>query len=441
MARLFPPPVSEVGDRQITVDRSPLVVAVAVLLVIASAVSNLSVIVALVLYPVLIRNAARYRFGLVFQTLLTASVISGIALLLLNPAGGDHSGGVATDVLALGVRAIFVFSVALWARSVIGIRWTAVSYAGATLAIALYDHFPAQDEVTWKYYYSWPLIILILALLDRWRSSLALIAGLAAIILVSSAAAYRSLLALGVVAALLLVLQPRLRRWLVARDGVSLRYVRPILSIAAIAGLVFFAASLIEQISLSGFLGPAAQIKTAEQINNYGSLIAGGRTEIPVALNLMSRNPIGFGPGYLPTSEDYSAGVYSSLYTFNRGYADEYLFGGQIKLHSFWGDLWVNFGLIGLALAVLLGVVVVLSLMHALRGTQPRLLILLMCVWSGWNVLFSPIYSNYLESMLMLALIIPLGVGAAKTSTAHMLRRRQSSFGGFGHIPGQPQVP
>jgi hypothetical protein len=388
----------------------------------------------LVLVPLWFNAVRSVRLGRSLQVLLLACVPAGAAIVVLNPAGGTFDFDTATANALLPVRAAVIFSTLVWARSILGVRSIVLIYGGASLVSMLLEHFPDFSATTIKYFYSWPLALVILAVLQGRNSRIGILATSVAIAVLATLGEYRSLLAFVTVAAALCLLHPILNRWLAPNDPNGRVRAWPVaVAVTGVGVAVWLVYGLAEQVLLSGALGTSIQLKTAEQIQNYGSLIGGGRTEAPISLGLIADNPLGYGPGFIPTSHEYSAGAYDAVVRDDSAYLNAYVFGGHIRLHSFWGDLWVNFGLVGLLTVAVMLAILASGLLATLRRPRPDMMSTLLIVWGTWNVLFSPIYSNLMDFALIAAAVgssVSLArksePGSAPTRTVGFRRRLEA---------------
>lgn len=378
----------------------------AALAVVALPFGTAGMMLVLALVPLWFNAVRSVRFGRSLQLLLLACVPAGAALAALNPAGGTFDFDTAVANALLPVRAAIIFSVLVWARSILGVRLIVLIYGCASLAGMLLEHLPDLSATTIKYFYSWPLALVILAVLHGRNSRIGILATSAAIAILATVGEYRSLLAFVTVAAALCLLHPVLHRWLLPRDPHGRVKLWPVaIAVSGVGIAVWLVYGLAEQVLLSGALGTSIQLKTLEQIQNYGSLIGGGRTEAPITLGLITDNPLGYGPGFIPTSHEYSAGAYDAVMRDDSAYLNAYVFGGHIRLHSFWGDLWVNFGIVGLITVAAMLALLASGLLASLRSPMPDMMPMVLIVWGTWNVIFSPIYSNLMDFALIAAAV------------------------------------
>lgn len=371
-------------------------------------------LLALAIIFVWLAEVRHYRFAVPLIFSLALCVFSGIVLHALNPGGGtfDQSGFLSDSLLP--VHALLAFAGLLWARSVIGIRHVALIYGTVSVAHAFITNPAAADSADWKFHYAWPLVIVIMAVFDR-RGTWPLIACTFSLIAVALLAEWRGLIAFIAIGLIILLLKPALMR-LVSEERRRINVGLAITLTAAAAAGVILIYSVLEQALLSGLLGAEAQLKTVAQIHQYGSLAAGARTETPMTVNLMLYNPFGFGPGYVPSQSEYAASVYAAVQEASRSYLDTYTFNGHIKLHSFWGDLWVNFGLMGLLTAALMMVVSIIGVVVAARARDHVFMLIMFGVIAAWHVLFSPIYSNLQDVAFIAALIVPIRTAAGRST-------------------------
>lgn len=374
--------------------------AVLLLVVFFLAFPGLWLPLAIITMPLWLRVINQYRFAWTIVVSLMTMLASGLVLLSISE--GEHDPVATKSTLVLVVRAGLIFAVLLWARKSLGARWTAIAYCSGALGVALIQHFPNFDALTIKYFYAWPLMVILIAWQGGRRNIVIWMLANFAFIMVALQAEYRSALAFWALAMLLIVIQRMFNR----HPSSNRRAGAFAVTIVAAATVLLTTYFLLERVLVAGWLGEDLQRKTLEQVREYGSLLAGGRVEAPLAWNLLTAHPSGFGPGFIPTSREYGAAVSSAVLESNRYYVDGYMFAGQIKLHSFWGDLWVNFGVVGLLVAFLLGIIVSAQLWRQMQQRTTNVLVIFLGVWVVWNLCFSPIYSNLVEELAMFAIIL-----------------------------------
>ena len=77
------------------------------------------------------------------------------------------------------------------------------------------------------------------------------------------------------------------------------------------------------------------------------------------------------------------------------GYLANYMMGEGLRLHSITSDLWVSYGVVGVALALTIGFALIrtLSTLSANRRTPP--LVAFVSVLAIWHLCFGPIFTNW----------------------------------------------
>jgi hypothetical protein len=88
------------------------------------------------------------------------------------------------------------------------------------------------------------------------------------------------------------------------------------------------------------------------------------------------------------------------------GYANNYMFGGEFRLHSTASDLWVNYGLMGVALAVTILVALIRSLSVLIAERRARTSVIFACALAIWYLLFGPLYSNWTDICFALGIAL-----------------------------------
>ncbi|MEW2013647.1 MULTISPECIES: hypothetical protein [Microbacterium] len=327
---------------------------------------------------------------------------SGAALFLTSTGAADS--GVAASVIGMTITGALLVGIFAWAAYSHGPAATAVAYgAGALLDVPL-SHLPL-DENGWKYYIAYPLALVVFGLLAR-RSLWFSVIALGGIAVASAVGGYRSMIAICAGALILTLLANYLGRRRISVRGLD---VRPaVFTLGAVAaagaGVVGFT-----QLLLSGLLGSRVQESTQLALSRGGDIITGGRVEWIATRHLFSERPWGYGPGYVPTETDKSgiidsyatAGVEPSLQHLR-----VYVFDDRFKLHSLYGDFWVNFGPVA-TLVFLVVAVAILARFIIAATTDGRAPILLWFVFilALWDIAFSPIYTNLAPVLLSLVLL------------------------------------
>lgn len=365
---------------------------------------SIGFLVAAALLPVWIFSLPRFRGIRLLLTLGMLAVASGIVLSLTDTVRELQPWMLNIDSLrTLGF--LGAVGVLLWARSCVGSALTAAAYGAGLLLNALIGGI--HDTNPWKFSYSTPITILMLGLAARSTKRSWEIAVLGVLAVVSLSADSRSLTAMLSLTAVVVLWQMRRGRW-------SQRRPRPWLAILFL-GLVSLAVfQIMQALTLEGALGESAQQRSQAQIQNSGSILAGGRPEFGAALALIRHQPWGFGNGLLATSQDVwiaKQGMSELNYDPNNGYVEGYMFGLGYEVHSVLGDLWINFGILGAVFA--LGVVgyCLYSAASQVSTRTASALVVFLSLQSGWNLLFSPILGSSHTLFLALAMAaLPVGV-------------------------------
>lgn len=350
------------------------------------------------LLPVWIWTLRQFRFAVAISVLSVVALISGV---VLSQFQGDR---ISDRALAVEFALVFLTGIGglgllLWARTVIPTYQVAVVF-GLGYLLRVIQEVPSSAN-PWKYQISVPLAIVLLALASRAKSAVPTVCTLAALGLVSVLADSRSFFGFCLLAAVLVLWQRRPES-----SGKSMNK----FSVFALIAVALFALySIGTTLLVQGYLGQANQQRTVQQIEDSGSLLVGGRPEWAGTLQLMKVNPMGFGLGIVPSSDDVmaaKAGIRGIGTDTENGYVDNYMFGGHIKLHSIVADLWATFGIVGFALGILLMVALIYCLIDRLTNRTASGLVCLFAVLGIWDLAFGPIYKNLPDVMLALAVTL-----------------------------------
>ena len=359
-------------------------------------------IAALALLPVWLLVLCRTTVGRWTASLGALALLSGILLTASTESSRQVSSTVLRDNSMTLFAVVGGVGVLLWARSVTTTRDTATWFGvGAVLAMFLRTGGEANP---WKYDYSLPVTILVLALCLRSRSRLLQICVALGLALVSALNDSRS-------AASMLLIVAAIVGWQAVRASLRVRStaLRTLLQTVLIVVVVFFA---MQTLLLDGYLGEDAQARTEAQITTSGSVLAGGRPEIGAAVELLRANPFGIGAGALPRLEDLNtakAGMAALGYDPDNGYVERYLFGSGFEVHSVVGDLWIHFGLAGLAFGLTVLVVGIGRLAREVATNSAPALLVYLVVQCAWDFLFSPFFSTSATALILLAgIALPL---------------------------------
>jgi hypothetical protein len=335
---------------------------------------------------------------------MLGAAVSG--LVLSTMAAKDHQINPAsrvqmTGLLLSGAAALVLI---LWARREIPLYRVVALYGLGGVASAVVD-----GRLSWKFGVALPATFLILGLTERSGSRVRAAVVVTVLGMVSVLDDYRSLFAFCVLAATLTVWQMRprgaerhLNRWW------------PAILLAGLGTAMYL---LMTTLMAAGYLGEAAQTRTVEQIDRSGSLLAGGRPEWGATLELMSLRPSGYGAGVIPNLEDIHNAA-AGLESLNIGLnveRDRYMFGTEFRLHSLVADLWVRFGLVGVALAATILVAVVRSLSFSLAQRTASTSVILAAVLVLWSLAFEPSYTYWVPACVGIGLVLlPKSTAAAE---------------------------
>jgi len=376
---------------------------------------SLSLLTAVVLLPVWWPAMKQFRFVRPLLGLAVVAAVWGAVLTSTETMRPTSSSLLLEQTFTLLSLAGGIGTL-LWARTQLGIGGTAVAFGlGALANVALTGGNSAN---LWKYSLAVPVIIIVLGLTStsarRWLDLLAL-AVLAGICLVSDSRSMTSFLLLSGVIVLWQSFMPPGRR-----------RPRPLQTLLMLGVLSLGAFSLLQALILDGALGDAAQQRTQAQIDTSGSLIAGGRPELGAATALISHRPQGFGSGVLPTSQDVwiaKTGMSGLNYDPNNGYVEGYMFGGQYEVHSVLGDMWLRFGPVGAAFAIMLVACAVYAVARSVSLRAASGLAVLLTLLGAWDTFFSPLLTSSRTLALLFAITaIPVAeVARRKAESAALL--------------------
>lgn len=371
---------------------------------------SLSLIAAIVLLPVWWSALGKFRFARLLLSLAVIATVWGAVLTLfetMRPVSTSLLLEQSFTLLSLAGG----IGVLLWSRTQIGLGGTAVAFGIGALANVVLTG--GNSANLWKYSLAVPVIIIVLGITAtnrrRWLDLLAL-GALAAVCLASDSRSMTSFLLLaGVIVLWQIFMPPGSRR------------PRPLQTLVLLGVLSLAAFSLLQALILDGALGDAAQQRTQAQIDTSGSLIAGGRPELGAATALISERPQGFGSGVLPVSHDVwiaKTGMSELNYDPDNGYVEGYMFGGQFEVHSVVGDLWLRFGPVGAAFALVLIVCAIYAVARSVSLKAASGLAVWLTLLGAWDTFFSPLLTSSRTLALLFALTaIPLAELAARTTT------------------------
>ncbi len=361
-------------------------------------------IVVIALAPVWLGTLREFRFARQLLALALVAVAFGALLTALQSDRG-FSLTWAINSAGLFLTSMGGIGLLLWVRTFLPLYVIGAVFGGAVLLGNL-QGVPGSVN-PWKHEIAIPLAIAALAWADRKPGIRLSVFGLVVLALVSAAADFRSMFGFCMLAVVVLVWQNRTRSG--ERKPSKLATVA-LLGVALVA-LYSAASSLL----LGGYLGEETQTRTLEQVENGGNLLVGGRVEWAATLALAEVSPGGFGLGTTLNGADIAAanaGMVAVGSTPNDTFRENYMFGGHIKLHSIGADMWVAFGIMGLALAVTLAGLLVYNLLDALGNRAATGLLSLMTIISVWSLAFEPTFSNLAYVMFTVAIGLPVVTSA-----------------------------
>lgn len=382
-------------------------------------------VVAAVLAPLWLRTVRHYRFMPLLLVLGALAAGAGIWLRIANQ--GDHAvdGGIATSTTVLLIGAVLSLGLVLWTRTILSLPMVALFF-GVGLLLGV-DPSAAQFATNpYKFGFAIPLAVIGLAaakLSRRWWVELIVVLALTGLAATNDARATFGLLLLAVV---LLVAQLPFFR---AGHGGSAFLVS--LGVVVV-GLVVY--NVGQTLVLSGILGEATTARSLAQFNASGSLVLGGRPELGATLGLIAHSPWGFGAGVVPSPSDVriaQEGMSAVGYDPNNGYVTRYMFGGHIELHSVFGDIWAQTGVVGLVFIAVAACVMVYGITRNIADGTAAAVLLYVVAKSLFDLLFSPFFSA--EQLFVLALgLIAVPVAARGLPRPARVQRTYSSTSSMG---------
>jgi hypothetical protein len=361
----------------------------------------------LLIGPALIGSARHFRPGRVLRVAIAAVALSPLVawIALRDPSRSFTSDLAFRSVATFGVAGLTLL-VLLWSRRKVGVRATLIAYAAGTAAQAVSVPESWADQ-PWKYAFAWPVSVLVLGWMYRSSRSVQVCA-LLGLATYSVVADFRSFAGLCVLAALLIVHQPKAEmpdRRTSIRTGATL----------AVVGIMLLQAGT--WLAMNGHLGQSIQHRTISQTGNGDhSVLVGARPELGATLALMERSPIGMGLGVTPSTVDRASaevGIQEFGSSGESEYVNEYVLGERVELHSITADLWLVLGPLGLLLALVVAANVIAGLGRLLYSRALHGALALVGVLALWDLLFSPL-SNLPHVVVALAMLLPSTVREAR---------------------------
>ncbi len=340
-------------------------------------------------------GSARLIFGLGVLTIPVGAFLTALSSTDHVVRSGTLSAGL---TLMVGMLAGLGFL--LWARLRMKTSTLVILYGiGQLIGISSAGGLFASNP--WKFGFSVPVTVIILGVTLAARRRGAELAAILALTTISAFTDARSSFAI-------LLCTAALAAWQLRPSGPHRRAsaTRAVLGLVAIVVVVY---NLGQALILSGLLGVATQQRSLRQLDEAGSLILGGRPEIAATLALIRDNVIGFGTGIVPNYHDVvvvKEAMSRLNYDPNNGYVENHMLGNGFALHSIFGDLWAQAGLVGLLFVLVLVIVIVSRLGQLITTKAATGIVLYLAIRSLWNIVFAPWYSSISLMVLLLALIL-----------------------------------
>ena len=386
---------------------------------------TVGLVLSAILIPLWIRTIRLYRGATIRLVTGVLAVVSG--LILTRISSTDHQVEikhmVSTSMVVLTL--LFGFGVVLWGRTLIRDA-SLVTAFGVGLTLGISTTSTGFLINPWRFGYSVPITVVVLGLAALLRSRWLELAAVLLLLIVSALNGARSTSAILLLAALFICWQMLPKTSTRRTSGM-----KTVLAVGVLGLVIYnFGQSLI----LGGSLGDDAQSRSQAQIDTTGSLILGGRPELAATANLMLHHPQGFGSGTLPSLDDLNvakAGMAAINVDPNNGYVERFMFGNGFELHSTFGDLWANYGIVGLIFALTILLVGLRAFGESMARQAISGIVLFLTIKMIWNIFFSPLLTSVpLLTLLMALVLIPklefLERKALKTKSSPRRRRRRS---------------
>lgn len=355
---------------------------------------------ALALAPVWLSSARRFSWA--GPLLCTGLLCVPVGLLLTLRSAVDHelSWGLFEGASTWMVGLVASVGFLLWAREQLGASLLALVF-GLGMVLGIDPSTNLFSTNPWKFGFAVPITVLALALAHRagrrWIE-LALLVTLAAVCFMTDS---RS--ALGI-----LLLACAFMAWQL-RSGAQHRTGSPSGALLGSALAVVAVYHIGQALVLGGAFGEVTQARSEAQVERAGSLIVGGRPELLASISMIAADPWGPGAGARPSYGEImlAKGAMATIdYDPDNGYVEDFMFGSGYSLHSVFGDLWAQWGLMGLVFTGAVVLVVMRRLTAGLAdGGMPAITLYLSCALL-WNVFFAPWYSSIRLLELLLAMIL-----------------------------------
>jgi hypothetical protein len=371
-----------------------------------------AVVIGVALAPVWLSKLSEFAFARLITAVAFLAVLNGLVLSAFASSAERVDSG---ERLALTFMFLTIFvgaGVLLWARTLIGVIPVVLLFSVAAAATISRSSETVMLN-PWKFGYSTPITLFVLALAWWSRKLWVELLALAALAIVGMSNDSRSYFAMLLVAGVVLVWQ----RLATKIAGKSLVFSALGLGLGA-AGVYVLAT----QLALRGALGEQAAARTQLQMNNSGSLLLGGRPEISATLALMRERIWGYGLGRMPNWDDVATaktGMARAGYDPNNGYVERYMFGGRFEVHSLFGDFWIFLGIIGVVLILGVGVLSLVGVALRVRSNTVSGLEVFIAINMVWNIAFSPLYASIPMATIGIAVLLwPREINAGASADA-----------------------
>lgn len=334
-----------------------------------------------------------------------AAVFSGLMLSAVTTGEAAGRSLVRLDLVQQGLclaTAGGIVVAALLCLKYLGVKQGLAAFALGSIIDTLVIRTGGIEDI-WKYGLGAPVVIMALIVVSG-RSRV--LQGFVALILayVSIMLESRNLAGVLCVAALAAFVSPLLNQ-----KPVRIAPGRVFVTITAAMTSVYVMIYTLSELIESGRFGSELAARQISQDANYRFL--GGRVESGAFLGLFRENPLGFGLGVVPSTDDIAVGK-QGLLDIGAGAGGDYvnntMFGGRIELHSIMWDLWVYAGLVGLAIGIAsLFIIIGASVVTIWDAATPAYVaVVYVLLQASWDIIFSPFYANYIAYALALALAL-----------------------------------
>jgi hypothetical protein len=377
-----------------------------------------STAVAVALSPLWLPMALRLRVSRQFTLLAALCIINGVVLVGLRSGFADFNIGASLGMTAWFFGVSSTAAIVIWAHRFLSARFVVVMFALGWMANSLY-YFEQATANPWKYAFSLPVTLLVLALVTRRAFAIqaTLLVALAIVGITLDSRIYAAFCLFTLFFLLASKAWPRL-------VGASVRTRRSI-AILSVGGLALATYVIGTRMLTSGLFGSSMQYRAMAQISEGGNLLFGGRPEWFASSALMISNPAGYGPGAIPSQDD--VGIAQSglsalhIQIADNQYFTRYMFGNEFRLHSVLADLWVSWGFAGLATGIFLALLLVGSLARFFTAGNAPTWAVFLVIGGVWFLFFGPLYSNYPQIVFSVSVIGLLRLSSGRSDGTHNL--------------------